>query len=261
MSAHHDDHAHHKPHASFIDLIARAPADVREVTGLSRPAGSHTSKLTAVVPGLYLAKFDDIKDPGVFAALKLPVGLVVNAGVANDQCPTKTGYYGADVLVLPVNLLDDVGDAKAHFRLVNANIDAALAEGKAVVVHCFGSVSRATALVIAYLMQVRLWPAWKPRRPPSSRRANPLSIAYLMQVRVSIKFAPRPPRPLTRAHTGAAPEHGGGHHRREEGAPSTSIPLSSHTHVPSQSLPHRPFLAGLGPHLALRRLREATTGL
>ena len=153
MSAPHDD-AHHKPHASFIDLHARAPADVREVTGVARPAGSHTCKLTAVVPGLYLAKFDDIKDPHVFTALNLPVGLVVNAGAANDQCPTKTGYYGKDVLVLPLHLIDDVGDAKAFFRSVNATITATLAEGKAVVVHCFGSVSRATVLVIAYLMQV-----------------------------------------------------------------------------------------------------------
>jgi len=80
--------------------------------------------------------------------------LVVNAGAANDQCPTKTGYYGKDVLVLPLHLLDDVGDAKAFFRSVNAAITATLAEGKAVVVHCFGSVSRATVLVIAYLMQV-----------------------------------------------------------------------------------------------------------
>ena len=151
----HNDHNH--KHPAFIDLKARAFDDVREITGTTRPNGSHTCKLSMVVPGLYIGKFNDIKEPDSFTKLALspPVGLVVNSGVANEQCPTKTGYYGKDILVLPIDLLDDpnAGDAKQHFRSINANIRSTISCGKSVVVHCFGSISRASVFVIAYLME------------------------------------------------------------------------------------------------------------
>ena len=149
------DHAH--KHPAFVDLKARAFDDVREITGKTRPAGSITCKLATVVPGLYIGKFDEIKEPDSFVKLGLspPVELVINAGAANEQCPTKTGHYGKDVLVLPIDLLDDpaAGDAKQYFRLINANIRATISKGKGVVVHCFGSISRASVFVIAYLME------------------------------------------------------------------------------------------------------------
>ena len=150
------DHGHAK-HASFIDLHARAFDDVREITGKTRPAASQPCKLATVIPGLYIGKFEEIKEPDSFTKLALspPVGLVVNAGVAEGKCPTKTGHYGKDVLVLPIDLLDDPtpGDAKQHFRAINANIKANISSGKGVVVHCAGSISRASVFVIAYLME------------------------------------------------------------------------------------------------------------
>ena len=155
--ANHDHDHSHKPHAKFVDLHARAFDDVREITGTTRPAASQACKLATVVPGLYIGKFEEIKEPDSFTKLALspPVGLVINAGAANDQCPTKTGFYGKDVLVLPIDLLDDpaAGDAKQHFRAINANILATISSGKGVIVHCFGSISRASVFVIAYLME------------------------------------------------------------------------------------------------------------
>uniref|UniRef100_A0A7S0LU52 protein-tyrosine-phosphatase n=1 Tax=Cryptomonas curvata TaxID=233186 RepID=A0A7S0LU52_9CRYP len=100
-----------------------------------------------------------MKEPDAFSKIQLspPVGLVVNAGAAGDQCPTKTGFYGPDVLVLRIDLLDEpnAGDAKQYFRPINANIRSVIRSGKSVVVHCAGSISRGSALVIAYLMETK----------------------------------------------------------------------------------------------------------
>jgi protein-tyrosine phosphatase len=155
--AHTHDHAHHHP--AFIDLHARAFSDFREVTGPTRPSGPSACALAQVLPGLYIGKYQEIKEPDAFSKTQIspPVGLVVNAGAANDQCPTKTGFYGPDVLVLRIELLDEpnAGDAKQYFRPINANIRAVIRSGKSVVVHCAGSISRASTLVIAYLMEIK----------------------------------------------------------------------------------------------------------
>ena len=154
MADHSNDHIVHK-HPAFIDLHARAFSDFREVTGLTRPSKSSPCQLGQVVSGLYIGKYEEIKDPNSLSNLSPPVALVVNAGAANDQCPTKTGFYGPAVLVLRIDLLDEptAGDAKQYFRSINANIRSTIVSGKSVVVHCAGSISRASVLVIAYLMQ------------------------------------------------------------------------------------------------------------
>lgn len=161
MSAHVDhadaDHVPHK-HASFIDLHARAFDDFREVTGLTRPAGTHACKLVQVIPGLFITKFDEINQADSFTKLGMNVGLVVNSGIAGSTtAATSTGFYGPDVEVLTIDLLDDPtpGDAKQHFLSTNAKIKATIAAGKQCVVHCVASVSRGPVFVIAYLMEVR----------------------------------------------------------------------------------------------------------
>ena len=152
------DHTAHR-HPAFIDLHARALSDFREVTGLTRPSGPSSCQLVEAVPGLYIGKYQEIKESDAFSKIQLssPVGLVVNAGAANDQCPTKTGFYGPDVLVLRIDLLDEpnAGDAKQYFRAINANIRSVIRSGKSAVVHCAGSISRASVFVIAYLMETK----------------------------------------------------------------------------------------------------------
>jgi len=41
-------------------------------------------------------EIDSIKKNGLDSNL----GLVVNAAIANNQCPTSTGYYGPEISVL-----------------------------------------------------------------------------------------------------------------------------------------------------------------
>jgi protein-tyrosine phosphatase len=92
------------------------------------------------------------------------MGLVVNAAIVNSQCPTCEGYYGPDVKVVLIDLLDDpkegeahteAGDAKQYFRSVNAEIKATIASGKSALVHCMASLSRSVVLIIAYLMETK----------------------------------------------------------------------------------------------------------
>ena len=119
---------------------------------------SHANTVVQVIPGLFITKFDAIKEADSFTKLGMNVGLVVNAGIAgNTPCPTSTGYYGPGVEVLTIELLDDPtpGDAKQHFLPTNAKIQATLAAGKQCVIHCVRSVSRGPVFVIAYLMQVK----------------------------------------------------------------------------------------------------------
>jgi protein-tyrosine phosphatase len=93
-----------------------------------------------------------------------PMALVVNSGCVNDQCPTHPGFYGPDIEVLQVFLLDDpkegeshtcAGDSHEHYKLVNSKIGAAIGSGKSVLVHCMASLSRSVVLIIAYLMESR----------------------------------------------------------------------------------------------------------
>jgi len=133
--------------------------EVRNITSYERPKGTHGCKLVEIVPGLFTAHFDDIKAPDSFSHLNLhpPMGLVVNAGVAQKMCDTYPGYYGSEIDVLLVDLLDDPtpGDAKQFFLLVNSKIAETLDAGKSVIVHCLGSISRSAVFLIAYLMQSR----------------------------------------------------------------------------------------------------------
>lgn len=113
------------------------------------------------------------------------INTIINT--ATDKCPTREGSYGPDVRVVVVHgLLDDpdarkavdsmpegpakeaaraalpdftpsecAGDAKKDFALVNAAIDAAVSSGGAALLHCYASLSRSVAFVLAYLMHSR----------------------------------------------------------------------------------------------------------
>ena len=96
-----------------------------------------------------------------FQKLGLNIGLVINSAVAYGQCPTETGYYGPDIEVKIIDLLDDpkhgephekASDALPFFPESNAAIAGALASGKGALVHCYGSISRSAVLIIAFLM-------------------------------------------------------------------------------------------------------------
>ena len=103
-----------------------------------------------LVPGVWTAHFEDFQAPDSFSKLPIspPLGLVVNSACAYDQCPTFQGYYGPNIEVLRIDLFDDPkegephlypGDAKQYFGLVNEKIKKTLAEGKSVLVHCYGT--------------------------------------------------------------------------------------------------------------------------
>mmetsp|Transcript_689 Transcript_689/g.965 ORF Transcript_689/g.965 Transcript_689/m.965 type:complete len:180 (+) Transcript_689:29-568(+) len=133
---------------------------IRKITGHVRPTGtkSNESKIVEVIPGLYTARFEDIKEPDSFKAngLDADLGVVINAAIANNQCPTRTGFYGPDIDVVPLNILDDLSsDATSAILESNAAIKKAAASGKSAIVHCNGSVSRATVLLIAYIMEAK----------------------------------------------------------------------------------------------------------
>lgn len=104
---------------------------------------------------------------------------------ATDKCKTKQGSYGDDVDVLVVEgLLDDpdarkkvdampdgdekeaarkalpefpaqecAGNVKKDFERVNDFIDAAKAADGAAAVHCYASLSRSAAFIMAYMMK------------------------------------------------------------------------------------------------------------
>ena len=143
--------------------------EVRAVTTLSRPHGTHGLPLTEIVPGLYTCHFDDISSTESVGRLDKNIGLVVNSACPHSQnetcpgfCNTYPGFYGPNVTVFLVDLLDDPkigethlypGDAKQYFRTVNEKISEALAAGKGVIVHCYGSISRSSALIISFLME------------------------------------------------------------------------------------------------------------
>ena len=134
---------------------------VREITGHVRMAGTHGCKLTEIIPGVFTAHFNDIKDPHSFEALNLqpPIGLVINSAVAAKQCDTYPGYYGSDIDVLCIDLLDDPtpGDAKKDFAVCNEKIKKVLDEGKSVLIHCMASISRSAVFVLAFLMEYKGW--------------------------------------------------------------------------------------------------------
>lgn len=174
------------------DKMAKFAA-VRAITSETRPPGSHGCKLVEIIPGishiflpfvastsllrliiaitigtigtgLWTSHFQDISEPDSFDKLLIspPIGLVVNAAVAYNQCPTYLGFYGPDIHVLPIPVFDDpkegephlcAGDAKQYFEVVNKSIKQTFAEGKSVIIHCMGSLSRSITFIMAYLME------------------------------------------------------------------------------------------------------------
>jgi len=156
----------------------------REFTGWKRPGRDHGCKPVQVVPGVWTAHYHDIDTKQKLAAAtsSAPIKLVVNT--APCQCAARTGFWGPDVRVLDIDLEDDpderkyfdagkpnvqsrcadpsvllklrcAGDAKANFTLVSKQMDAALASGGHVLVHCHASLSRSAAFILAHLMRTR----------------------------------------------------------------------------------------------------------
>jgi hypothetical protein len=162
-------------------------SDVRRVTGWQRPGGKHGTAPTEVLPGIFTAHYHDIdsreKLLGVLGVdpATTPV-LVVNS--APCQCEARSGFFGAGVEVLCVDLEDDpdarkkfdggketamsdcaksdadvpaakrcAGDVKVHFDAVSAAMGATLAAGGVVLCHCHASISRSAAFIVAHMVR------------------------------------------------------------------------------------------------------------
>eukprot|EP00931_Biecheleriopsis_adriatica_P076698 TRINITY_DN50389_c0_g1_i1.p1 TRINITY_DN50389_c0_g1~~TRINITY_DN50389_c0_g1_i1.p1 ORF type:complete len:303 (-),score=61.01 TRINITY_DN50389_c0_g1_i1:162-1070(-) len=158
-------------------------AGVRAATGHVRPSHNHGCKPVEVIPGVWTAHFHDIESKDMLNSVSPKFNLVINS--ATDKCATKAGSYGDGIDVLVVEgLLDDpearkkvdgmpegpekeaakaalpdfkaeecAGDAKKDFERVNAAIDASKASGGSCMVHCYASLSRSAAFVLAYMMK------------------------------------------------------------------------------------------------------------
>lgn len=168
-------------------MVTSTLAAVREVTGLQRSSHAHGCKPVEVLPGVWTAHFHDIEDAAALekATGGAPVKTVINC--ATEKCSTKTGSYGPDVEVLRVEgLLDDpearkkvdamaegpekeaakaalpvfpaeecAGNAKQDFERVVAAMEAARSAGGASMVHCYASISRSVAFILAYMMRTQ----------------------------------------------------------------------------------------------------------
>ena len=87
---------------------------VREITSTIRPKGTHGCPLTEITPGVYTCHFKDIDTPESIPNLGKNIGLVVNSSCPHFQndtypgyCNTYPGFYGPDVQVCNIDLLDD----------------------------------------------------------------------------------------------------------------------------------------------------------
>jgi len=155
----------------------------REYTGWKRPGHDHGCPPVEVVPGVWTAHYHDIDtQEKLFAATKgAPIKMVVNSALS--QCACRTGFYGPDVIVMEVDLEDDpnerkyfdqgkpststvadksvplklrcAGDAKKDFTPVSVAIEAVLASGGHVLIHCMASLSRSPAFVLSHIMRTR----------------------------------------------------------------------------------------------------------
>lgn len=152
---------------------------VREATGWVRPVGDHGCPPAQVAPGVYNAHYHDIDTATKLCAVAPRTRLVVNTAPA--QCLRVD--YGPDVTVLDIPLEDDpdprkwfdqgkqtqsncatdglpltlrcAGNARQHFDTACDAVDATLAAGGEVVIHCHASLSRSAAFVLAWLMRSR----------------------------------------------------------------------------------------------------------
>ncbi|KAJ1617943.1 protein-tyrosine phosphatase-like protein [Pavlovales sp. CCMP2436] len=150
---------------------------VRELTTWVRPGHAHGCAPAEVVPGVWNAHFLDVDSLEKLRAVAPGVRLVVNC--APCQCVLTTSY-GDGITVLAIDLEDDpdprkyfdqgkpatstcrepdlpltkrcAGNAKRDFERVAQAIDATLADGGHVVVHCMASLSRSVAFMLAFLM-------------------------------------------------------------------------------------------------------------
>jgi hypothetical protein len=155
---------------------------VRTITTWVRPGHDHGCAPTEVVPGVWNAHYHDIDTASKLAAVAPRVTLVVNT--APCQCAARAGSFGEGVAVLTVDLEDDpnerktfdngklpaasacrqdglpltkrcAGNARQDFERVCDAIDATLASGGQVLVHCMASLSRSPCFLLAYLMRSR----------------------------------------------------------------------------------------------------------
>lgn len=165
--------------------MASTLAAVREVTSLVRSPHEHGCKPVEVVPGVWTAHYHDIDDETKLKSISSSIKTVVNC--ATDKCPTKDGSYGTDVEVMRVEgLLDDpderkkldsmaegpekeaargklpqfpaeklAGNAKKDFETVVAAMEKTHAAGGATMVHCYASLSRSVAFILAYMMKTQ----------------------------------------------------------------------------------------------------------
>jgi len=156
---------------------------VRAATGPVRSAHNHGCKPVEVVPGVWTAHFHDVETDAALKTIVPNCKLVVNS--ATDKCKTGPGSYGEGVDVLVVDgLLDDpearkkadsmpegpekeaakaalpqfepgecAGNAKQDFERVNKAIDAAKGAGASSMIHCYASISRSAAFILAYMMK------------------------------------------------------------------------------------------------------------
>ena len=153
-----------------------------EVTGWIRPGHDHGCKPVEVIPRLWTVHYDEMDTPEKLrdATNGADITLVVNSAVC--QCPARTGFFGPEIKVLEVDIDDDpderkyfdqgkkpfqskcrdpsievkkrcAGDMTVFFDPVSDEIHSVIQGGKSVLVHCKASLSRAPALILAYLMK------------------------------------------------------------------------------------------------------------
>jgi atypical dual specificity phosphatase len=137
--------------------------------GLARSTGSLSALITSKVAGLGFV--GTVVSPAADVAIcEVLDGLYISSGCAAarlhelkarkvthvvNAAPTiELNYHPEHLQYMVVDVLDGPQEPiSAHFERVNAWVHAARTSGGCVLVHCHGGVSRAAALVLAYLMK------------------------------------------------------------------------------------------------------------
>mmetsp|Transcript_57752 Transcript_57752/g.65912 ORF Transcript_57752/g.65912 Transcript_57752/m.65912 type:complete len:154 (+) Transcript_57752:80-541(+) len=102
-----------------------------------------------ITDNIYLGNAENASDIDYLKALKVTHILTV------AQIPS---FYPDDFTYKQIKIDDDLGsDIKACFEECNEFIESVVNEGKIVLVHCLGGVSRSATVVMAYLMHSRRW--------------------------------------------------------------------------------------------------------